>query len=58
MGTLIGIIIFMVDIWAIVQTLQSTASTGRKVLWSILILVLPVFGLLLWFFLGPRQVRA
>lgn len=57
MGVFIGIIIFLADIWAIVQTIQSTASTGQKVLWIVLILVLPVFGLLLWFFLGPKQVK-
>lgn len=55
MGPLIGIIIFFVDIWAIVQTLQSTESTGKKILWIVLILILPVLGLLLWFFLGPKQ---
>lgn len=58
MGTLIGIIIFLADIWAIGQTVKSTEPKGRKVLWIVLILVLPVFGLLLWFFLGPKQVKA
>jgi hypothetical protein len=55
MGALIGIIIFLADIWAIVQTLQSSESTGNKILWIVLILILPVLGLLLWFFLGPKQ---
>jgi hypothetical protein len=57
MGTLIGIIIFLADIWAIVQTVKSSESTGKKILWIVLILLLPVFGLLLWFFLGPKQVK-
>ena len=55
MGTLIGIIILLADIWAIVQTLKSAESTGKKILWIVLILILPVLGLLLWFFLGPKQ---
>lgn len=49
--------IFVADIWGIVQAVKSAASAGWKVLWVVLILVLPVFGLLLWYFLGPRQAR-
>lgn len=52
---LIGFIILVLDIWAIVRTIQSPAGTGAKVLWIVLILVLPVLGLLLWFFLGPKD---
>jgi hypothetical protein len=51
---LLGLIILVLDIWAIVRTLQSGASTGSKVLWVVVILVLPVIGLLLWLLLGPR----
>jgi len=51
---LIGLIILALDIWAIVSVVQSGASTGKKVLWILLVLVLPVVGLILWFLLGPR----
>ena len=51
---LIGLLILAADIWAIVSVVQSAASTGKKVLWILLILVLPVLGLILWFLLGPR----
>jgi len=53
-GGIIGIIILALDIWAIVTTFQSGASTGAKILWTILILVLPVIGLLLWLLAGPK----
>ena len=53
-GGLLGLIILVLDIWAIVRTLQSGASTGSKVLWVVVILVLPLIGLLLWLLLGPR----
>ena len=52
--SLIGILILAADIWAIVSTVQSAASTGKKVLWILLVLLLPILGLILWFFLGPR----
>jgi hypothetical protein len=53
-----GIIILIADVWAIVNILQSGASTGNKVLWTVLVVVLPVLGFILWFFLGPRTGRA
>lgn len=51
---LIGLLILAADIWAIVSVVQSSASTGKKVLWILLILILPVLGFILWFLLGPR----
>ena len=53
-GGLLGLIILIADIWAIVKTIESPTSTGSKVLWIVLILVLPVFGLLVWLIAGPR----
>lgn len=55
---LLGLLLLIADIWAIVNILQSNADTGRKVLWVVLVVVLPLFGLILWFFLGPRTGRA
>lgn len=55
MEFLIGLIIFVADIWAIARTWTSTASTGAKVGWTLAIVFLPVIGLLLWLFLGPRN---
>ncbi|MFH7326925.1 PLD nuclease N-terminal domain-containing protein [Desulfurivibrio sp. C05AmB] len=54
---IIGLLVLIACIWAIVQTLQSTASTGSKVLWTVLILVLPILGLIIWLLAGPRPVR-
>ena len=51
---LIGLVILVLDVWAIVKIFQSNASTGGKVLWTVLILVLPVLGLIIWYFAGPK----
>ena len=51
---LIGLIILALDIWAIINVFQSGASTGAKVLWILLILLLPVLGLIIWAIAGPR----
>ena len=59
MEFIIGLIIFVADIWAIVNIIQAPGtSTGAKVLWSLLILFLPVIGLLIWLVAGPRGSKA
>ena len=55
---LFGLLILIGDVWAIVNIAQSGASTEKKALWIVLVLVLPLLGLLLWLLLGPRTGRA
>jgi len=57
-GGLLGLIILVADVWAIVRTFGSSASTGTKVFWIVLILVLPVLGVLIWLVAGPRPIKA
>jgi len=57
-GGIFGLLILIADVWAIVNIAQSGATTGKKVLWIVLVLLLPVVGLILWFLLGPRTGRA
>lgn len=53
-GGLLGLLLLIADIWAIVKTVQSGASTGAKVFWIVLILILPLLGLILWLIFGPK----
>lgn len=53
-----GLIIFVLDIWAIINIFGSSASNGRKLLWTLIVLLLPLIGLILWFLMGPRSGRA
>ena len=55
---LLGLLILIGDVWAIINIVQSSATNGKKLLWVLLVLLLPVLGLILWFFLGPRNGRA
>lgn len=50
----LGLIILVLDVWAIIQIFGSSASAGSKAIWIVLILILPVVGLILWWFFGPR----
>lgn len=56
-GGLFGLLILIADIWAIINVVQSGASTGSKVVWVIAILILPVLGFLAWLVFGPRGSR-
>lgn len=49
-----GFILLVADIWAIVSVFQSRTTTGKKVFWIVLVLILPVIGLILWFLAGPK----
>lgn len=53
-GGLLGLIILILDIYAIIKVVQSSASVGMKALWIVIILFLPIIGLILWWFLGPK----
>ena len=52
-----GLLILAGDIWAIINIFQSAVSNEKKLLWTLVVLLLPVLGLILWFFLGPRDGR-
>jgi hypothetical protein len=56
-GGLFGLLILAGDVWAIINILQSAASNEKKLLWILVVLLLPLLGLILWFFLGPRGGR-
>jgi thiol:disulfide interchange protein len=49
-----GFILLVLNVWAIVSIVSSTASTGSKVLWSLLVLILPLVGFIVWLIAGPR----
>jgi len=56
-GGLFGLILLVANIYAIIKIVQSGASTGSKVLWTVLILLLPVIGFIIWLFAGPSSPR-
>ena len=55
LNTILGLLILIADIWAILNIVKSGESTGMKALWVILVLVLPVLGLIIWYFAGPKS---
>lgn len=51
---IIGILHLIVVIWAALSILKSGASGGAKLLWILLVLILPLIGLIIWFLAGPK----
>jgi hypothetical protein len=58
MGGIIGLIVFILDIIAIVECLKSKADTGKKILWVLLVLFLPLVGLILYYLIGRKDFKA
>ena len=55
MGALLGIVVLVLDIIALFDFIKSSVDTGKKILWVILILVLPVIGMILYFVIGKKK---
>ncbi len=50
-----GLIWLIVVIWAVIQVAQSSASGMAKLVWILVMLFLPVVGVIIWFFIGPKS---
>jgi len=49
---LVGILILVLDIVVIMQIVNGSGDTGKKLLWIIIVLILPLLGPILWYVLG------
>lgn len=54
-GDVVAIVILLLQIVVIVSVLTGTGSFRHKLLWSIVILVLPVIGLILYAIFGRSR---
>jgi len=54
-GGIGSLIVLVLDIWAIVSIIGSGASTGAKVVWILLVLILPLIGFIIWLLAGPKK---
>lgn len=53
-GGILGFILLICIIYAVVKTVQSRASTGTKVIWIAVLLLLPLLGFIFWLIFGPK----
>ena len=53
-GGILGVIVLILDIYAILKIAQSSASIGAKTLWIAAVILLPVLGFIVWWLFGPK----
>ena len=53
--SLLWLVITVLDIIALVSLLKSGADTATKIVWALLIILLPLIGMVLYFLMGPGR---
>jgi fatty acid desaturase len=50
---LMGLVVLVLVVWALIGILGSGAPPVEKLIWVIVVLVMPLIGFVLWYLLGP-----
>lgn len=54
MELIIGLVVLLLDAWAVIGTLQSSAPGGTKAAWVLGIVIFPLIGFFVWLMAGPK----
>ncbi|KAF8948986.1 hypothetical protein BGZ52_006316 [Haplosporangium bisporale] len=54
-GGFLGLVILILDLIAVFEVLNSNRTVSSKLLWSLLIFLFPVFGLIIYFLFANRE---
>ena len=52
------LLLLSLDIWAIFNILHSAAANRAKLTWTAVVVLLPLLGLIVWYYRGPRIGKA
>ena len=52
---ILGLIHLVLFVWAVISIWQSSASGMVKLMWSFIVFIFPLIGLIVWFFMGPKK---
>jgi hypothetical protein len=52
-----SLVILALDVWAILQIVGSGIEDIKKADWIVVIIALPLLGLIIWYFAGPKKSR-
>ena len=50
---ILALLVLAAVIYAILKIAQSSATTGMKVVWILVVLLFNIVGLIIWFLFGP-----
>ncbi len=54
---ILGLLHIAVVVWALIKIFDSSATSIQKVLWILVVALLPLIGLIVWFFMGPGSPK-
>jgi hypothetical protein len=54
---IVGLIVLLLDIWALIAILQSGGAPLEKLIWVLVIIIMPVIGFFLWYIFGPGSKK-
>lgn len=52
---LIGLVVLVLDIIAILDVLKTQTDSGKKILWILVVILLPLIGMILYFLIGRKK---
>lgn len=52
----IAVALLLLDLWALNSIWRTTKPSGTKLGWTVLILIFPLVGVIIWGIVGPRGV--
>ena len=55
---IIGLLWLAFTIWGLFNVWTSAAAVGAKLIWTVVMLVFSVLGVIAWYFFGPKSAAA
>ena len=55
MNGILGVVIFVLDIIAILDIFKSQKTSGKKILWTLVVLIVPLIGMIAYFVVGKKK---
>lgn len=53
MKGLFGLLVLVASVLVVIKVWRSDATDGSKILWTVLVVLLPLIGIIAWYFAGP-----
>jgi len=50
-----GVVYFIAIVYAVLKIVRSSVDDGRKAMWIAIVVLLPIFGVIIWYLIGPGR---
>ena len=57
MSNILLLLVLVVDVYALYDCYKSSMTAGKKVLWYLLILIFPLFGVAIYFLIARKKIK-